>query len=144
MGRVIFGSAFRAASTIEGIGDTFAVGHIVYAGNVPLVPMDDSWIPSQKPVTRSIMLPIGEVGIFLGYTDIVPSTFMVKKETEEKARSILSTYTPEFRSSKKPAQPALEVMKKVEARSVNRSEKKHCFVGYVGSKSGSVEGDADN
>ena len=64
MGRVIFGSALRAASAIDGIGDTLAVGHVVYAENIPLVPMDDSWILSQKPVTRSIVLLIGEVRSF--------------------------------------------------------------------------------
>ena len=129
---------------MEGIGDTLAVGHVFYVGNIPLVPMDDSWIPSQKPVTRSIVLPIGEVGIFLVYTDPIPSTFMVKKEAEEKTGSILSANALEFRISKKPTQPAPEVMKKVEARCTNRSEKKHCFVGYVIFGSRSVEGGADN
>ena len=99
MGRLTSGSAFRVASTLEGIGDTLVIGHVVYGGNIPLIPMDNSWIPSQKSVTRSIVLPIGDMEMFLGYTDPLPSTFTVKKEVEVQSGFTLSANTPEFSRS---------------------------------------------
>ena len=48
VGQVSFGSAFRAESARIGIGETIAVGRILYASDVPLIVLDETWIPARE------------------------------------------------------------------------------------------------
>jgi hypothetical protein len=51
-----------------GVGDTIAVGPVLYIGNFPIVPPNECWIPARiDPVKLSIIL-VGGIHIFIGET----------------------------------------------------------------------------
>ena len=51
VGQVTFGASFQAESARAGIGETIAMGRVVYASDVPLILLDETWILASKPVT---------------------------------------------------------------------------------------------
>ena len=69
MGREALGAWIQAGSAFAGIGDTVAIGRVLYAGNLPVVPNDEFWIPARVRPNRCTIVPIGGVHIFIGETD---------------------------------------------------------------------------
>src|SRR5215203_4537840 len=62
------GGRNREGSAMGSYDDSIAVGRVLYAGNFPIVPPDEFWIPARsKPVKLSIV-PIGGIHIFIGET----------------------------------------------------------------------------
>ena len=68
MGLEAPGARIRAGSAFTGIGDTVAVGRVLYAGNLPIVPDDELWIPAKVRPNRCTIVPIGGIHIFIGET----------------------------------------------------------------------------
>ena len=62
------GGRIRAGSAFAGIGDTVAIGRVLYAENFPVVPNDEFWIPARVRPNRCTIVPIGGVHIFIGET----------------------------------------------------------------------------
>ena len=62
------GGRNRAGSAFAGIGDTVAVGRVMYAGGFPLVLPDRYWIPAKTNATKLSIIPIGGIHIFIGET----------------------------------------------------------------------------
>src|SRR3954466_11230082 len=52
-----------------GIGETVAIGRVLFSGNVPIVPPDEFWIPAKTNPTRCSIVPIGDIHRFIGETD---------------------------------------------------------------------------
>ena len=100
VGQRTFGSRFRPDSTLAsasaGIGDSIAVDRILYASNTLLIPKDETWIPAHGEVTSYSIVPIGEVDLFIGYTDPAPLTQAVMIEAEVTSGFDLSAEAEEF------------------------------------------------
>ena len=48
--------------------DSIAVGRVLYAGNFPIVPPDEFWIPARTNPVKLSIVPIGGIHIFIGET----------------------------------------------------------------------------
>ena len=108
MGQVSFGSAFRAESTRIGIGETIAIGRILYASDVPLIVLDETWIPAREAMTSYTIMSFGDIDVYIGFAEPVPPTPAVMIEAEDIYGSTLSTEATEFRVSENPnPQPQL-------------------------------------
>jgi hypothetical protein len=64
----VSGGRNRAGSTFAGIGDTVALGRVLYAGGFPIVLRDEFWIPSRERIIRHSIVPIGGIHIYIGET----------------------------------------------------------------------------
>ena len=146
VGPVCIGSAIRAESTRIGIGETIAMGRIHYAGDVPLIVVDETWIPARRAVTSYTIMSFGKIDVYLGFADPAQPTPAVMIEAEEPSGSVLSADAAEFQISEipKPTQPAPAAMNEVEDSSEDdfqeeiSSQRRSCFVGFVGTESGSA------
>ena len=74
VGQVSFGSAFRAESARIGIGETIAVSRILYASDVPLIVLDETWIPAREPVTAYTIMSFSEIDVYIGFAEPAPPT----------------------------------------------------------------------
>jgi hypothetical protein len=68
VGPAASGGRNRAGSAFGGIGDTIAVGRVLYAGNFPIVPPDECWIPARTNPFKLSIVPIDRIHIFIGET----------------------------------------------------------------------------
>ena len=48
--------------------DSIAMGRVLYAGNFPIVPPDECWIPARTDPVKLSIIPIGGIHIFFGET----------------------------------------------------------------------------
>ena len=62
----------RAEPAYGVIGDTVAIGRVLYAGNYPIVPNDEFWVPARENVTNLNIVPFGGIHIFIGYVPDQP------------------------------------------------------------------------
>jgi len=115
---VSFGPAFRAESARIGIGETIAVGRILYASDVPLIVLDETWIPAKEAVTAYTIMSFGEIDVYIGFAEPAQPTPAVMIEAEEFSGPPLSAEAAEFRISENPnpTQPApvAEIVEKPE------------------------------
>ena len=82
MGQVSFGSVFRAESARIGIGETTAVGRILYASDVPLIVLDETWIPAREAVTAYTIMSFGKIDVYIGFAEPAPPTPAVTIEAQ--------------------------------------------------------------
>ncbi|KAK1667756.1 hypothetical protein QYE76_055915 [Lolium multiflorum] len=68
MGSAASGGRNREGSTFGGICDTTAVGHVLYADNFLIVPLDECWIPTRTDSVKLSIIPIDGIDIFIGET----------------------------------------------------------------------------
>src|SRR6266567_727227 len=68
VGQTASGGRNQEGSAFAGIGDTIAVGRVLYHGNVPIVPPDECWIPARENPVRLSIVPFGGFHIFIGET----------------------------------------------------------------------------
>jgi hypothetical protein len=68
------GTRIQAGSAFAGIGDTVAIGCVVYNSGFPIIPADNLWVPAREDPTRFTVVPIGDIHIFIGETNPTPST----------------------------------------------------------------------
>src|SRR3954468_7100254 len=60
----------RARTKIfAGIGETVAIGRVLFSSNVPIVPPDEFWILAKTNPTRCSVVPIKDIHLFIGETD---------------------------------------------------------------------------
>ena len=102
MGQVSFGSAFRAESARIGISETIAFDHILYASDVPLIVLEETWIPAREAVTTYTIMSFGEIDVYIGFAEPAPPTSVVMIEAEEASGSTLSAEAAEFWIPKNP------------------------------------------
>jgi hypothetical protein len=68
------GARIQAGSAFAGISDTVAIGCVLYDSGFPIVPADNLWVPAREDPTRLTVVPIGDIHIFIGETDLTPAT----------------------------------------------------------------------
>ncbi|KAM0882958.1 hypothetical protein ACQ4PT_031946 [Festuca glaucescens] len=68
VGPTASGGRNRVGSAFGGVGDTIAVGRILYAGNLPIVPPNECWISARTDPIKLSIIPIGGIHIFIGET----------------------------------------------------------------------------
>jgi hypothetical protein len=56
------------AKAASGIGDTIAIGRVMYYGNIPFMPAVKTWVPAAVNPTAYTVIPFGEFHIFIGWT----------------------------------------------------------------------------
>src|SRR3954466_3657996 len=79
VGREALQALQRARTKIfAGIGETVAIGRVLFSGNVPIVPPDEFWIPAKTNPMRCSIVPIGDIHLFIGETDSSTSSLEVE------------------------------------------------------------------
>jgi hypothetical protein len=73
MGHNTSGAQIQAGSAFAGINDTIAIGRVLYDFGFPIVPADNLWVPTREDPTRLTVVPIGDIHIFIGETDLTPA-----------------------------------------------------------------------
>jgi hypothetical protein len=68
------GARIQAGSAFIGIGDTVAIGRVLYDSGFPIVPADNLWVLAREDPTRLTVVPIGDIHIFIGETGLTPTT----------------------------------------------------------------------
>jgi hypothetical protein len=147
------GARIEAGSAFAGIGDTVAIGRVVYNFGFPIIPADNLWVLAREDPTRFIVVPIGDIHIFIGETNPTPTTKtnfrrIGMAETPKRTASELDTEEDSFdlelsklpRSDLKsnPTQPALEVEEVVEHHSESAMSNLaletpwYCLVAFAG------------
>ena len=139
----------RAGSAFAGIGDTIAVGRVLYAENFPVVPNNECWIPARENVTQYSIVSVGDIHIFIGKisdqtvemtTSPARTTFELDTSAEDRSGPELPVeiFALDLENSR-PTQTALGKDIPVEDRCQSAwvsqvLEKQMChFVGYLGS-----------
>jgi hypothetical protein len=74
MGLSASGARIQAGSAFAGIGDTVAIGGVLYDSGFPIVPADNLWVPAREDPARFTIVPIGDIHIFIGETNPTPAT----------------------------------------------------------------------
>jgi hypothetical protein len=153
------GARIQAGSTFVGIGDTIAIGRVLYDFGFPIVLADNLWVPAREDPTRLTVIPIGDIHIFIEETDLTPTTetnfqrigmaeipkqTAFELDTEEESsdlelskfsRSDLKTDTT------KPALEVEEVMDDCYESATNNlalEAPQYCLVAFAGTTSGSA------
>jgi hypothetical protein len=60
-------------STFAGIGNTVAIGRVLYDSGFPIVPADNLWVPARADPTQLTVVPIEDIHIFIRETDLTPA-----------------------------------------------------------------------
>src|SRR3954470_1350944 len=68
----------RARKIFTGIGETVAIGRVLFSGNVPIVPSNEFLIPAKRNPTRCSIVPIRNIHLFIGETDSGTSSLGVE------------------------------------------------------------------
>jgi hypothetical protein len=131
MGQNASGARIQAGSAFAGIGDTVAIRRALYNSGFPIIPADNLWVPAREDPTRLTVVPIGDIHIFIGETDLTPAmktNFRRIGMAKTPKRTAFELDTEEessdlelFKSSRSdlkinPTQPALEVEEVVDDR----------------------------
>jgi hypothetical protein len=74
MGQNASGARIQAGSAFAGIGDTVAIGRILYDSGFPIILADNLWVPDREDPARFTIVPIGDIHIFIGETIPTPAT----------------------------------------------------------------------
>jgi hypothetical protein len=74
VGHSASGAWIQAGSAFTGIGDTVAIGRVLYNSGFPIVPVDNLWVPAREDPARFTIVPIGDIHIFIGETNPTPAT----------------------------------------------------------------------
>jgi hypothetical protein len=74
VGLGVSGARVQAGSAFAGIGDTVAIGLVLYDSGFPIVPTDKLWVPAREDPARFTVIPIGDIHIFIGETNPTPAT----------------------------------------------------------------------
>jgi hypothetical protein len=72
MGLNALGAWIQAGSAFTGIGDSVAIGRVLYDSGFPIIPADNLWVPTRENSARFTVVPIGDIHIFIGETNLPP------------------------------------------------------------------------
>jgi hypothetical protein len=73
MGQNASGARIQAGSAFAGIGNTVAIGRVLYDSGFPIIPVDNLWVPAREDPARFTIVLIGDIHIFIGETDLTPT-----------------------------------------------------------------------
>jgi hypothetical protein len=151
------GARIQAGSTFAGIGDTVAIGHVLYDSGFPIVLADNLWVPSRENHARFTVAPIGDIHIFIGETDPTPATetdfwrigmaetpkwITFELDTEEESYDLELSKLSRLDLKTIPTQPALEVEEVVDdcyesaMNNMALETPRYCLVAFTGTTLG--------
>jgi hypothetical protein len=119
----------QAGSTFAGIGDTIAIGRVLYDSGFPIIPADNLWVPARENPARFTVILIRDIHIFIKETNPTPATetnfwrismaeiperTAFELDTEEDSSDLELSKLPRSDLKNNPTQPALEVEEVVE------------------------------
>jgi hypothetical protein len=165
VGHSASGARIQAGSAFAGIGDTVAIGRVLYDFGFPIVPADNLWVPAREDPARFTIVPIGDIHIFIGETNPTPATeanfrrigiaeipkrTTFELDTEDDSSDLELSKLPRLDLKSNPTQPALEVEEVVEDRSESAMDNlaletpRYCLVAFAGITSGSTSNGEDS
>jgi hypothetical protein len=115
------GAQIQARSAFAGIGDTIAIGRVLYDSGFPIVPADNRWVPARENPVRFSVILIGDIHIFIGETNPTPAMetnfrqigmaetsiqTAFELDTEEESSNLGLSKLPELDLIANPTQPA--------------------------------------
>jgi hypothetical protein len=153
------GARIQAGSAFAGIGDTIAIGHVLYDSGFPIVPADNLWVLASENPARFTVVPIGDIHIFIGETNPIPATetdlrrigmaktpiqtaFKLDTKEESCDRELFNSSRSDLAAN--PTQPALEVEEVVDDRcgsvmgNLALETPRYCLVAFTGTTLGSA------
>jgi hypothetical protein len=74
VGQGVSRARIQAGSAFAGIGDTVAIGHVLYDSGFPIILADTLWVLTREDPARFTVVPIGDIHIFIGETNPTPTT----------------------------------------------------------------------
>jgi hypothetical protein len=165
MGHSVFGAQIQAGSTFAGIGDTVAIGRVLYDSGFPIIPVDNLWVPAREDPARFTVVPIRDIHIFIGEMNPTPATetnfqrigmaeipkrTAFELDTEEDSSDLVLSKSPRSDLKNNPTQPALEVEEVVEDRcesamsNLALETSRYYLVAFAAITSGSTSNGEDN
>jgi hypothetical protein len=165
VGQNTSGAQIQLGSAFAGIGDTVAIGHVLYNSGFPIVPVDNLWVPAREDPAQFTIVPIGYIHIFIGETNPTPATetnFWRIGMAETPKRTAFELDTEEelsdlelFKSSgldlkTNTTLPALEVEEVLDDRYESAMSNlafetpRYCLVAFTGITSGSTSNGEDS
>jgi hypothetical protein len=159
MGHNASGAWIQAGSAFARISDTDGIGRVLYDSGFPIVPADNLWVPAREDPTRFTVVPVGDIHIFIGETDLTPATetnfrrigmaetpkrtaFELHMEDESSDLELSKLSRSDLKNN--PTQPALEVEEVVVDRCESTMSNlaleapRYFLVAFTGTTSGSV------
>jgi hypothetical protein len=131
MGQNASGARIQAGSAFAGIGDTVAIGCVLYDSGFPIVPADNLWVPARENPARFTVVSIRDTHIFIGETDPTPAMEIdflwigmaetpkrtaFELDTEEESSDLEPSKLSRLDLKTNPTQPTLEVEEVVDDR----------------------------
>jgi hypothetical protein len=166
VGQNASGARIQAGSAFAGIGDTVAIGRVLYDSGFPIIPADNLWVPAREDPARFTVIPIRDIHIFIGETDLTPATetnfrwigmaeipkrTAFKLDTEEESSDLELSKLSRSDLKTNPTQPALEVEEVVDDRYESAMSKnpaletpRYCLVAFTRTTSGSASNGDDS
>jgi hypothetical protein len=149
----------QAGSAFTGIGNTVAIGRVLYDSGFPIVPADNFWVPAREDPARFTVVSIGDIHIFIGETNPTPATktnfrrigmaeipkqtaFELDTEEESSDLELPKLSGSDLKNNR--TQPALEVEEVVVDRCESTMSNlaletpRYCLVAFTGITSGST------
>jgi hypothetical protein len=131
MGQNASGARIQAGSAFTGIGDTVAIGCILYDSGFSIVPADNLWVPARENPARFTIIPVGDIHIFIEETNPTPAmetdfrrigmaetplrtAFEIDTKDESSDLELFESSGSDLKTN--PTQPALEVEEVVDDR----------------------------
>jgi hypothetical protein len=74
VGQNASGARIQAGSAFAGIGDTVAIGRVLYDSGFPIIPADNLWVLAREEPAQFTVVPIRDIHIFIGETNPSPAT----------------------------------------------------------------------
>jgi hypothetical protein len=159
------GARIQAGSAFAGIGDTIAIGRVLYDSGFPIVPADNLWVPTRENPTRFTIVSIEDIHIFIRETDPTPATetdfprigmaetpkrtaFELDMEEESYDLELSKLSRSDLKTNS--TQPALEVEEVVDDRyesamnNLALEAPRYCLVAFAGTTSGSASNGDDS
>jgi hypothetical protein len=160
VGQNVSGAWIQAGSAFPGIGDTIAIGNVLYDFGFPIVPADNLWMPARENPARFTVIPIGDIHIFIEETDLTPTTetnfwwigmaetpkltaFELDKEEESSNLELSKLSRSDLKTN--PTQAALEVEEVVDdcyesamSNNLALETPRYCLVTFTGTTLGSA------
>jgi hypothetical protein len=159
VGQSASGARIQAGSAFAGIGDTVAIGRVLYDSGFPIIPVDNLWVLAREDPAQFTIVPIGDIHILIGETNPTPATetnfrrigmakipkrTAFELDTEEDSSDLELSKLPRSDLKNNPTQPTLEVEEVVEDRyesamnNLALETPRYCLVAFAGITSGST------
>jgi hypothetical protein len=165
VGQNASGARIQARSAFAGIGDTVAIGRVLYDSGFPIVPADNLWVPAREDPARFTIVLIGDIPIFIGETNPTPAMetnfwrigmaetpkrTAFELDTEEESSNLELSKSSGSDLKTNPTQAALEVEEVVDERyesamsNLALETPRYCLVAFTGITSGSASNGEDS